>query len=399
MTTLGKDTSGNGNNWTPNNFSVTAGAGNDSLVDTPTSYGTDTGVGGEVRGNYCTLNPLIPAAAGVTLSDGNLRYTNTSGGANQWYTTIIGLSDASYYEATCTTRGASDQYNYVGDGNALYATNGQIYIGGSLVTTVAAYTSGDVIGVAFGGAGGSGLRFFKNGAQVYSASASGGNTPIVNGYNSCVWDMNFGQRPFAHTAPSGFRSICTQNLPPVTIGATSTTQANDYFNTVLYTGTGSSQSITGVGFQPDFVWIKGRSGATDHGLYDAVRGVQKQIESNTITAETTETTGLTAFNTDGFTVGALAQLNTSSATYVAWNWKANGAGSTNTAGTITSTVSANTTAGFSVLTYNPGNTSGTIGHGLNVAPQFIIVRSRTNSGGDPWGVYHVSLGNTKSWFS
>ncbi len=143
------------------------------------------------------------------------------------------------------------------------------------------------------------------------------------------------------------------------------------------------------------MWIKGRSGATDHGLYDAVRGVQKQIESNTITAETTETTGLTAFNTDGFTVGALAQLNTSSATYVAWNWKANGAGSTNTAGTITSTVSANTTAGFSVLTYNPGNTSGTIGHGLNVAPQFIIVRSRTNSGGDPWGVYHVSLGNTK----
>ncbi len=120
-------------------------------------------------------------------------------------------------------------------------------------------------------------------------------------------------------------------------------------NTVLYPGTGSSQSITGVGFQPDFVWIKGRSGATDHGLYDAVRGVQKQIESNTITAETTETTGLTAFNTDGFTVGALAQLNTSSATYVAWNWKANGAGSTNTAGTITSTVSANTTAGCSML--------------------------------------------------
>jgi hypothetical protein len=119
------------------------------------------------------------------------------------------------------------------------------------------------------------------------------------------------------------------------------------------------------------------------------------MESNTITAESTETTGLTAFGTDGFTVGALAQLNTNTDTYVAWCWKANGAGSTNTAGTITSTVSANTTAGFSVLTYNPGNTSGTIGHGLGVAPQFIIVRSRTNSGGDPWGVYHVSLGNTK----
>ncbi len=97
---------------------------------------------------------------------------------------------------------------------------------------------------------------------------------------------------------------------------------------------------------PDFVWIKERNGAADHGLYDAVRGVQKQMESNTITAESTETTGLTAFGTDGFTVGALAQLNTNTDTYVAWCWKANGAGSTNTAGTITSTVSANTTAGF-----------------------------------------------------
>jgi len=285
-TTLGKDSSGNGNNWTPIGFSVASGVGNDSLVDTPTSYGTDTGVGGEVRGNYCTLNPLIPAAAGVTLSDGNLRYTNTSGGANQWYTTIIGLSDASYYEATCTTRGASDQYNYVGDGNALYATNGQIYIGGSLVTTVAAYTSGDVIGVAFGGAGGSGLRFFKNGAQVYSASASGGNTPIVNGYNSCVWDMNFGQRPFAHTAPSGFRSICTQNLPPVTIGATSTTQANDYFNVVLWTGNDATRTITGYGFQPDFIWTKGINVAAGHRLSDAVRGASGGTMLNLNTAST-----------------------------------------------------------------------------------------------------------------
>jgi hypothetical protein len=153
------------------------------------------------------------------------------------------------------------------------------------------------------------------------------------------------------------------------------------------------------------VWIKERNGAADHGLYDAVRGVQKQMESNTITAESTETTGLTAFGTDGFTVGALAQLNTNTDTYVAWNWNAGGSNQTISVGqyatspanvpSIASTVSANTTAGFSVLTYNPGNTSGTIGHGLGVAPQFIIVRSRTNSGGDPWGVYHVSLGNTK----
>ena len=394
-TTLGKDSSGNGNNWTPIGFSVASGVGNDSLVDTPTSYGTDTGVGGEVRGNYCTLNPLIPAAAGVTLSDGNLRYTNTSGGANQWYTTIIGLSDASYYEATCTTRGASDQYNYVGDGNALYATNGQIYIGGSLVTTVAAYTSGDVIGVAFGGAGGSGLRFFKNGAQVYSASASGGNTPIVNGYNSCVWDMNFGQRPFAHTAPSGFRSICTQNLPPVTIGATSTTQANDYFNVVLWTGNDATRTITGYGFQPDFIWTKGINVAAGHRLSDAVRGASGGTMLNLNTASTgaeNTDTAITGFASDGFTMDGSNHPNVSPYTYVGWGWNAGGSNATNTSGTITSTVRANTTAGFSIVKFVTNVAVGgtwTTGHGLGVVPAMVIYK-RTNSA-DSWLVYHGSI--------
>jgi len=401
-TTLGKDSSGNGNNWTPIGFSVASGVGNDSLVDTPTSYGTDTGVGGEVRGNYCTLNPLIPAAAGVTLSDGNLRYTNTSGGANQWYTTIIGLSDASYYEATCTTRGASDQYNYVGDGNALYATNGQIYIGGSLVTTVAAYTSGDVIGVAFGGAGGSGLRFFKNGAQVYSASASGGNTPIVNGYNSCVWDMNFGQRPFAHTAPSGFRSICTQNLPPVTIGATSTTQANDYFNVVLWTGNDATRTITGYGFQPDFIWTKGINVAAGHRLSDAVRGASGGTMLNLNTASTgaeNTDTAITGFASDGFTMDGSNHPNVSPYRYVGWGWNAGGSNQTISVGqyatspanvpSIASTVRANTTSGFSIVTYTGTGANATVGHGLGVAPSMIILKPRNSA--DNWPVWHSSF--------
>jgi len=158
----------------------------------------------------------------------------------------------------------------------------------------------------------------------------------------------------------------------------------------LYTGTGSSLGVTGVGFQPDWTWIKGRSGATDHGLYDAVRGVQKQLESNQTGAETTETTGLTAFGSDGFTVGALAQLNTSSATYVAWNWKANGAGSSNTDGTISSTVSANTTSGFSIATYTGnGSSSQTVGHGLGVALGMVIIKTKSNS--DNWRVWHTSL--------
>jgi hypothetical protein len=171
-------------------------------------------------------------------------------------------------------------------------------------------------------------------------------------------------------------------------------KGSSYFNIILYTGTGASLANTGTGFQPDWVWIKGRSAATSHGLYDAVRGVQKQIESDNGDAETTETTGLTAFGADGFTVGSLAQLNTSAATYVAWNWLGANTTVSNTSGTITSTVSANTTAGFSIVSYTGNGTSGaTIGHGLGVVPRMIIVKNRTTA--DEWRVYHASLGATQ----
>jgi hypothetical protein len=169
-------------------------------------------------------------------------------------------------------------------------------------------------------------------------------------------------------------------------------RGDDYFQAGLYTGNGSTQTITGLRFQPDFVWIKGRSGATDHALYDAVRGVQNQLESNTTTAETAEATGLTAFTSDGFTVGSLAQVNTNAATYVYWAWKANGAGVSNTDGTITSTVSVSTTSGFSIVTWVATNAAATIGHGLGVAPSMIIVKDRSNVVN--WTVYHALLGNT-----
>lgn len=163
-----------------------------------------------------------------------------------------------------------------------------------------------------------------------------------------------------------------------------------------YTGTGATQTISnsanGVSFQPDLVWVKGRSGATDHALYDAVRGVQNQLESNTTTAETTETTGLTAFGTTGFTIGALAQMNTNAATYVGWQWNAGGSTVTNTSGSISAQVRANTTAGFSIVTYTtPASGAFTVGHGLGVAPRFIISRIRTIA--NNWYCYHVSLGN------
>jgi len=160
-------------------------------------------------------------------------------------------------------------------------------------------------------------------------------------------------------------------------------KGSKYFNTITYTGTGASLANTGVGFQPDWVWIKGRSGATDHGLYDAVRGVQKDLGSNLSTAETTQTTGLTAFGSDGFTVGALAKLNTSAATYCSWNWLGANTTVSNTSGSITSTVSANTTSGFSVCTYTGDGgttTSSTIGHGLGVAPKIYFLKGRSEVG-------------------
>jgi hypothetical protein len=170
---------------------------------------------------------------------------------------------------------------------------------------------------------------------------------------------------------------------------------NQHFDATLYTGTGATQTITNAGgFQPDFVWVKGRSGATDHALYDSVGGTTKDLASNSTAAETTQATGLTAFGTGGFTVGALAKMNTSSATYVGWQWKAGGAAVTNTSGTISSQVSANPTAGFSVVTYTGTAANATVGHGLGVAPSMVIVKCRS-SGGRDWPVYHIGIGNTK----
>jgi len=167
---------------------------------------------------------------------------------------------------------------------------------------------------------------------------------------------------------------------------TTINKGSKYFNTITYTGTGSSLANTGVGFQPDWVWIKGRSGATDHALYDNVRGVQKDLVSNAASAETTQTTGLTAFGSDGFTIGALAKLNTSAATYVAWNWLGANTTVSNTSGTITSTVSSNTTSGFSVVSYTGNGTSGpTIGHGLGITPKIVIIKNRQAAEG--WQVW------------
>ena len=172
-------------------------------------------------------------------------------------------------------------------------------------------------------------------------------------------------------------------------------QPKDYFNTKLYTGTGSSNAQTGVGFQPDWVWIKNRDAAEAHSLYDAVRGTQKVIYSNLTNGQATETNGLSSFDSDGFTVGSSGAINGSSQNIVSWNWKANGQGSSNTDGSINTTyTSANTTSGFSISTYTGTGANATVGHGLGVVPSVVIVK-RYSFQGD-WIGYFKALGNTKN---
>jgi hypothetical protein len=421
-TTLGLDYSGNANNWTANGFVVTppTSAGNDSVTDVPTpwvAYNTTGDVGGLVRGNYCTLNPLNKAPSDVVLSNGNLEAASsftsdhrcfaatfqvTSG---KWYwevqyatgtisagSNIVGIFNLPTPDTANNRRPADSVNNGIGirqDGQSESDNTSAAYFGSSIAV-------GDIIGikldadagtVAFnvnGGSFGSTLTFVSAGG-VYTP---GGDIRASSGTPKTI--HNFGQRAFAYTPPSGFRSLCTTNLEASTV-----LKGSDYFNPVLYTGNGSTQTITGVGFQPDWVWIKSRGSSGNHSETDVLRGVNKQLFPNLTDAEGSQTDQVTAFNSDGFSLGANASgtgsVNVNTITYVAWNWKANGAGVTNTAGSITSTVSANTTSGFAVVTAARQNNTSTltIGHGLGAAPTMLIGKSRNGTGG--WAVWHNAL--------
>jgi hypothetical protein len=410
-TTIGKDFSGNGNNWTPNNISVTVGITYDSMTDVPTLTSA-------TAANYATLNPVSPLASG-SITNANLTFTSGAGDAICQGT--FGMSSGKWYwEVTATNVNASlSAIGIIGQPPASLTvdlrtpSNGYCYISngnkGNNNTTSsygATYTSGDVIGIALDMDAGT-LVFYKNNSSQGTAysSLTGTFTPALSDLSGsssgAVFDCNFGQRPFSYTPPTGFKALNTFNLPTPTIGATASTQANDYFNAITWTGTGGTRSITGVGFQPDFVWAKARSQAYSNIVFDSVRGVGKSLLTDTTGAEATnEANGyISSFDTDGFSsnfsAAANYYFNQSGTTYVAWNWKANGSGSTNTAGTITSTVSANTSAGFSIVTYTGNATIGaTIGHGLGVAPSMLIVKQRTG-GTEAWQVYHSALGATK----
>jgi hypothetical protein len=400
--TLGKDTSGNGNNWTPNNLSVTAGAGNDSLVDSPTSYGTDTGVGGEVRGNYATFNPL---ASDGTMSNGNLQLATSGSGESSGISSIgLPVSGKWYWEVTMDTIGA-DPYTGITDGasrinigNAAVAYRGNGTFS-SIPTatnpsTAASYTTGDIIGLAFN-ADSLSLAFYKNGViqGTTTGIASRQYFTLCYCYTTAQRTINAGQRAFAYTAPSGFKALCTQNLP-----APSVTKSNTVMDVLTWTGTGGSRTLTGLGFSPDLVWGKARSAAGyNHQLYDVIRGTgsTKDLSSSLTAAEGSATTDaasygyLSSFTSDGFdtTSGSVnnAYWNGSGTTYVAWSWDAGTSTVSNTQGSITSQVRANASAGFSIVTYTGNGSAANIGHGLGVEPHLIIHKFRDTTSN--WSVY------------
>jgi hypothetical protein len=397
---LGTDSSGNGNTFTVNNLSVTPGVGNDSFVDTPTSYGNDTGVGGEVRGNYATLNPLNKTFYS-TLSDGNLFITdNTSNGSGSNFATIGMSTGKWYWEQTLTVVYSSERQLGIGNkdtplnnfpgssaGSYGFDANNNKYNSNSATAYTTSWVSGDVIGIAFDADAGS-LTLYKNGVSLgvaFSSIPADTYFPLVGSYYVGQNYLNFGQRAFAYTAPAGFKALCDTNLPTPSIA-----KPNTVMDTVLYTGTGAVQNITGLAFSPDLVWIKSRSASVNHELTDSVRGVTKSLNSNTTSTETTDVNGLTAFNSNGFSLGTDTNYNNSTFTYVAWTWDAGSSTVTNTAGSSTSQVRANPSSGFSVVTYTGTSANATVGHGLNVAPGMVIVKRLTSTTSN-WNVRHASI--------
>jgi hypothetical protein len=408
VSALGTDSSGNGNDWTPNNFSVTAGAGNDSLEDTPTN-------------NWCTLNPLDVTSG--TFSNGNLNWALNAGRASRG--TFFNSTGKWYFEATLTAgtnpgyfvpgiQRNSGSLGYYGGTNNIPDGYGYQGFNGTKLndTTQASYgntfTTNDVIGVAFDLDAGK-VWFSKNGTwqasgdpaagtnPAFSSIVAGAYAPYVSNQTTSNNDhtgvINCGQRPFAYTPPTGYKALNTANLPEPTIK-----DGTKHFDTLLETGTGSSRSISSLSFQPDFLWAKGRNASSSHLLYDSVRGVDKSLNTNTTLAEDTTAGQLTSFDLNGYTLpnDTAGYLNYSGRTYAFWNWKAGGSSSSNTDGTITSTVSANVDAGFSIVSYAGNSTLGaTVGHGLGVAPKMIITKT-TNTALGNWGVYHEGMADSQN---
>ena len=380
-----------------NNFFSTGMTTADKMLDTPTL-------------NWCTWNNIDTSFNNNVTSDGNLVITTASPGYTRFQLGTIGVSSGKWEWKWTPTASLSDGGIGVDDGTSQAATgassgaissqsaNGFIYrsggtkcVGGTASSYGATFAADDVIRCQIDlDAGTPTIEFFKNDASQGSINMNAGVTYFPCQFSadaSLVTVVDFGQVSF--TAAAGFNLLNTANLATPTIS-----DGSKYFQPTLYEGNGSTQSINQAGnstFQPDFAWIKNRDAADAHALFDAVRGATKVISSNATTAEDTNADTLTAFESDGFALGDDVIVNTNNESYVAWQWLAgNSSGSTNDDGSVDSTVTANTTAGFSVVKYTPGTGAQTWGHGLGVAPKMVIVKEIGQAVN--WQVYHEGSG-------
>jgi len=399
------------------------------------------------KNNFATLNPLYNSASGdVALADGNLTYTGyqvpsygmtqaTQGvSSGKWYwefrlgSTLgpnIGLGVMKLGTSrwpglipeTAFVSGVDGGIGfYHGVANTIYYWDGDSQE--SVSYTIPACTTGDVISVALDLENGK-IYYAKNGTWGNSGNPATGTNPVglnlsglylpalsVGAAGSSNGAINFGQNPsfsgqttagtnadsnskglFKYAPPSGFLALCEDNLPAPAIA-----DPGKHFKAVLYTGDNAdSHAITGVGFQPDLVWIKQRTGTTSHNLTDSVRGIGKTLFSDADSGDNTNTNRLLSFDSSGFTVGANGAVNQSGSPFAAWCWKAGGPAVSNTDGSITSQVSVNQDAGFSIVSYTGTGNVISVGHGLQKAPAFIISKNRSISRN--WPTYHQSTSN------
>ena len=397
---LGDDESGNGND-----FASSGLAANDQMSDSPTN-------------NWCTMSSLAFDSTQVTLTEGNLTLAwntpNGNGGTTALSTFDISKHGKSYWEFSaaggsvnysvgiCTNTSlwrkprTQSTFNVIRYGVANASTaEMQVTSGdGSIDSTgVLAITGSEVGMMAFDPDSGK-LWVGQDGTFFNSGDPAGGsdeqgtftgdnNTGLyinIEDYNSDAAGsvaFNFGQSGFAHTPPTGFTALNTDNIPDPTIADPSA-----YFQTTLYEGDGSTQSIDQAGnstFSPNLVWIKNRDATDAHALFDTVRGATEVLSSNSTAAEATNADTLTAFESDGFALGDDVIVNTNAESYAAWQWN------------------EGATPGFDIIAYTGNGSNRTIAHNLGVKPGMFIVKARDRDDAN-WGVYHSAVGATKSLF-
>jgi hypothetical protein len=402
---IGADSSGNGNNFSATNLVAT-----DQVLDTPTL-------------GYSTLNPLINSSGTPAYSEGNLVITPDGSNysvyqstipvsSGKWYAEYLVGDTNTFAGVSSADQSASAYGSYWDNTSADFIffnnNNGNKIIDGAATSYVGAgATVGQIVGVAID-LDGNAINFYINNSAQGSISFSGGVASASSfvfsgvGYAADAERWNFGQdssfsgaktaqgnggdgEDFYYTPPTGYKALNTDNLDDPAIAL-----PTDHFNTILYTGNGGTQALTGVGFAPDLFWNKNRTGTYQHMLYNTISGATKYLSSGETDAEATDTNSLTSFDSDGVTLGSSASSNATSVTSVGWNWKAGGTASSNGDGDITSSVSANTTAGFSILTFSgDSDKTSTVGHGLSQSPELIIIKGTSSV--QEWSVWHSSF--------